>query len=180
MRVHLVKTRHVNGALFIETARMLQERDLHLPSNWNVTPDGWYPVETFERMAIAWLHLIAAGRPETFAKLGAKTVELLIDRNPDLIVHGDLRETVMRCLVLRQSLFDFPTFEVRGVSDTDVQLVLSHGMSPLAEQAIAHQSAGFLVRLLETCGASNVESSFPTRSWDGDPHTTLEVSWSLH
>ena len=159
---------------------MLQERDLHLPKQWNVQAEGWYPVETFERIALAWLHLIAAGRPETFAKLGARTADSLISGNADLIVHGDIRETVMRALVLRQSLFDFTAFEVRGVSDTDVQLLLEHGLSPLAEHAAACQTAGFLTRLLEVCGVRDAEVTFTSRTWDGDPHTLLEASWQLH
>lgn len=159
---------------------MLRERDLLLPKQWNVQAEGWYPVETFERIALAWLHLIAAGRPETFGKLGARTADSLVAGNPELIVPGDIRESVMRALVLRQSLFDFTAFEVRGVSDTDVQLLLKHGLSPLAEHATAFQTAGFVTRLLEVCGVRDCEVSFPSRAWDGDPHTTLEVSWQLH
>lgn len=158
---------------------MLQERDLHLPPQWQVTPDGWYPVETFERMALAWLHLIAAGRPETSCQLGSKTVDMLLQRNPELLAADDVRETVMRCLVMRQSLFDFDAVTVRGVSDTDVQLELKHGLSPLAEHAASFQTVGFVTRLLELCGATDIETAFPARSWDGDAHTTLEITWQL-
>ena len=158
---------------------MLQERELHLPPQWNVTPEGWYPVETFERMALAWLHLIAAGRPETFSTIGSKTVDLLLQRNTELLAVDDVRETVMRCLVMRQSLFDFDAFVVRGVSDTDVQLELKHGLSPLAEHAASFQTVGFVTRLLEKCGVSDIETTFPARSWEGDTHTTLEITWQL-
>lgn len=158
---------------------MLEERELHLPPQWQVTADGWYPVETFERMAIAWLHLVAAGRPETFTQLGEKSVDVLLQRNPELFCAGDVRETVMRCLVMRKSQFDFTAFEVRGISDTDVQLELKHGMAPLAEHAAACQTVGFLTRLLELCGATDVVTAFTARSWEGDPHTTVEMSWQL-
>jgi len=36
---------------------------------------------------------------------------------------------------------------------------------------------GFLGRLLQHCGAADIESKFTSASWDSDPHTTLEMTW---
>jgi hypothetical protein len=168
---------HFKGTLFVDSAQMLMERDLPLPRNWQVTHDGWYPAQTYEEVAVAWLHLIAAGNPETFKVLGAKSADRLLVKYPDLVQWGDLRESLIRFLVIRSCLFDFPAVEVVSMSDIDVQLELGFGLQPTAEQAAAFHVMGFICRLLELGGARAIEASFTRRSWDGEGATRLEVRW---
>jgi hypothetical protein len=168
---------HVKGTMFVDSAQQLLERDLFLPAQWRVTNDAWYPMETYENVAVAWLHLIGAGNAETFRSLGAKSADRLLTEYPDLVAPGDLRESLIRFLVIRQCLFDFPAVEVVGVSDLDVKLKLEFGMRPDAEQAAAFHTSGFLARLLELGGALNVDVRLAERTWDGDVQTMLEASW---
>src|SRR5438132_119208 len=107
---------HFKGALFVDSAQMLEERDLALPRAWQVTHEGWYPARTFEEVALAWLHLVAAGNPETFKILGAKTADRMLVQYPDLVQRGDLRESLIRFLVIRTCLFDFSALEVVRLS----------------------------------------------------------------
>ncbi|MBL8953466.1 MAG: hypothetical protein JNK82_22010 [Myxococcaceae bacterium] len=68
------------------------------------------------------------------------------------------------------------SIEVRGISDTDLQLRISHGLSQPAEAGAAYQTVGFLTRLLQHCGAAEVEHALTSASWDSDPHTTLQMT----
>jgi hypothetical protein len=166
--------------MFADSARLLAQRvDITLPSTWQVSPESWYPLEMFERVSLAYLHLVGLGDAESFAAQGGRSLDALLEKNPALVERGDARESVMRSLVLRQTFFDFPAVTVRSVTDTDAQLKLDHGMKPIGEQAASLQTVGFLTRTLELCGATKVESKFLSRAWAGDPETLLEMSWTL-
>lgn len=176
------------GTLFVDYVRMLRARkDLFLPKYFTkedlpyltqrIVPDGWYPMGTFERMGLAILDVIAQGDLETVRSFGSASVDWLLEQHPTLLAKGDPRESVMRFQVLRQSFFDFPALEVLGVSDSEAQLSIAYGMGPIAEEAAALQTMGFFTRLLELCGARAVSAKFASRSWAGDAHTELQLTW---
>ena len=176
------------GTLFVDYVRMLRARkDIYWPKHFQkedlpyltqrIEPNDWYPMETFERMGLAILEIIAQGDLETVKAFGSASVDWLVETQPMLLAKEDPRESIMRFQVLRQSFFDFPALEVLGVSDSDAQLQIAYQMGPVAEEAASFQTMGFFVRLLELCGAPNVESRFTTRSWAGDPATVLELTW---
>ena len=64
-----------------------------------------------------------------------------------------------------------------GVSDMDAQLRIDYRMGPQAEEAASVQTLGFFTRLLVLSGAKDVQASFKTKSWAGDPWTLLELTW---
>lgn len=176
------------GTLFVDYVRMLRARkDIHWPTYFDkddlpfltqrINPDAWYPMTTFERMGLAILEVIAQGELETVKAFGAASVDWLLEQHPTLLAKEDPRESIMRFQVLRQSFFDFPALEVLGVSDTDAQLRIAYQMAPTAEEAASFQTLGFFVRLLELCGATDVESKFTSRSWAGQSDTVLELTW---
>ena len=176
------------GSLFVDYVRMLRARkDVYWPNHFTkedlpfltqrIQPDAWYPMTTFERMGVAILQIIAQGDLETVKAFGSASVDWLLEQHPTLLSKGDPRESIMRFQVLRQSFFDFPALEVLGVSDTDAQMQIAYQMGPIAEEAASFQTMGFFQRLLELCGAPNVEARFTNRSWAGDPTTLLELTW---
>lgn len=176
------------GTLFVDYVRMLRARkDIYWPNHFQkedlpyltqrIQPEAWYPMGTFERMGLAILELIAQGELDTVRAFGSASVDWLLEQHPNLLSKGDPRESVMRFQVLRQSFFDFPALEVVGVSDSDAQLRIGYQMGPIAEEAAAFQTLGFFTRLLELCGADNVQARFTTRSWAGDRSTLLELTW---
>ena len=111
------------GTLFVDYVRMLRARKdidwakYFTPSDLpyltqRIAPDAWYPMETFERMGLAILDLIAQKELETVKAFGAASVDWLAEQHPALLEKGDPRESIMRFQVLRQSFFDFPALEV--------------------------------------------------------------------
>ncbi|MBL8953465.1 MAG: hypothetical protein JNK82_22005 [Myxococcaceae bacterium] len=181
-------SRNVMGTLFVDYVRMLRTRkDVDWAKYFGpqdlpyltarITPDGWYPMSTFERMGLAILEVIAQGELETVKAFGAASVDWLAETHPTLLAKGDPRESIMRFQVLRQSFFDFSALEVLGVSDSDAQLQIAYQMGPVAEEAASFQTMGFFIRLLELSGAKSVESKFTGRSWAGDPATVCELVW---
>lgn len=181
-------SRHVKGTLFVDYVRMLRLRkdvdwskrldagDLAFLSS-RVEPDTWYPMETFERMGLAILNVIADGDLEMVRNFGKASVDWLTMSHPQLVSDHDARETLMRFHVMRQSFFDYPALDVRRLTDREAALGIGYRMGAVAEEAASIQTQGFFERLLEIAGVSSVEASFASRSWEGDADTVLVLRW---
>ena len=181
--------RRVKGTLFVDYVRMMRS---HKSAEWSkylsgddlrflderIAPDGWYPMDTFERMGLAVLAEVAQGDIQLSRSWGKAQMEWLIVQNPGLVALGDPCDTLMRFRVLRNSFFDYPALEIRAISDGEAAVEVTYGMSPTAEQAASLQTMGFFERMLEYAGAQTVTAWFSTQSWTRDPVTTLQLRWT--
>jgi hypothetical protein len=181
--------RQVKGALFVDYVRMIRAHKAvdwarHLPVEDRrfledrIEPEVWYPMATFERMGLAILDELARGEPLAAQTWGRYSTELLARAQPDLVVPGDPRESLMRFQVMRGSFFDFPAVSVDEITDHSARIRVRYEMGPRAEQAACHQTLGFFERLLRLAGAQEPRAVFEARSWEGDPATVLALSWS--
>src|ERR1019366_8881635 len=120
--------RRVKGTLFVDYVRMLRSRsDL----DWSrrleavdlgylvqrIDPEGWYPMETFERMGLAILDEIAQGDLVTVRMFGRGSIDWLCQKYENLVAEGDARDTLMRFQVLRRGFFDYSALEIGSISD---------------------------------------------------------------
>lgn len=180
--------RHVKGTLFIDYVRMLRSLKVvdwskHLrPADLaflvsRLEPNGWYPMETFERMGLAILAEIAHGDLELVAAWGRVSIDGLTKAEPNLVAPGDPRETLMRFGVLRASFFDYPALTLREVHDDEAFVDVHYQMGARAEEAATYQTMGFFDRLLVMAGARDVSVELTQKSWELDPTTTLHVHW---
>lgn len=179
----------MKGILFADYVRMIRAAkevpwERHLPPqdlgflSQRIDGDGWYPMETFERMGLAILDQLGHGDLEAVRAWGRRTIDELREAQPSLFATRDPRETFMRFQVLRHALFNFPAAEVIMIRDGRAILELRYGMSARAEEAACWQSLGFLERLMEVSGATGVEVEFDSRAWEGAPATRIRVSWT--
>src|ERR1044071_1717215 len=180
----------VKGVLFVDYVRMLRA---HRDRSWSkflhpedlvflaqtIEPSEWYPMETFERMGIAILHVIAGSDLDLVRRFGHAQVAHVSDTVEDLIVPKDTRESLMRFQVYRRSFFEFEALAVLQLDDTAAELKLSYGMSPGAEEAASIQTQGFFEGLIELADGVTSEATFTQRSWAGDPRTVLRLAWKL-
>jgi hypothetical protein len=182
-------SRQVKGTLFVDYVRMLrackaadwsrhlQPVDLgHLVQR--VEPDAWYPMETFERMGIALLEVVAQGELGLVRAWGQAQTERITQSQPELLAADQPMESLMRFQVMRNGFFNYPALEVSYAYDGEAALDVRYGMGSIAEQAASLQTMGFFERLLELAGGKNVEASFSAESWTGAPVTTLVLRWA--
>jgi len=181
--------KHVKGDVFVQYVRMIRKRkdadwadhltggDMALLQE-RVRPDGWYPMEAFERMGNAILRVIAGGQLALVRQWGHSTAGPLAEIHSSLVAPGDPRETLMRFKVFRAAFFDFEAMRINILRDDYAQIELSFGMGDVAEQAACVQTAGFFVGLLERAGGANINVSFKQRRWEGGGPTLLDLRWS--
>ena len=182
--------RQVKGTLFIDYVRMLRgykaaDWSAHLDASdmrylsQRIEPDGWYPMDSFERMGLAILAVIAQGSLETVRAFGRASIGWLCKSYPQLIAPGDPRDTLMRFQVLRRSFFNYAALSLNSVSDSEASIEISYGMSDAAEEAASWQSLGFFEQLLEESGAHDTKAWFSACAWKGDLVTVAELRWQL-
>lgn len=182
--------RQVKGTLFVDYVRMLRGQKgvdwaLHLPLQdvallrLHIDPDGWYPMDAFERLGNVILRFVARGDLQAVRMWGRFSVDVLRAANPLLLSPGDPIETINRFRVLRSTFFDFEALEVLMLHDDEAGIVIRYHMGAIAEEAAAMQTLGFFERLLQLAGAHDVEASLSERSWAGDARTVLRLNWRL-
>lgn len=185
-----LELRHVKGVLFADYVRMLRG---HKGVDWSaylnpedraylsvrITPDQWYPMESFERMGNAILHLVARDDLQAVRMWGKFSVDHLRALQPMLVEPGDPVETLTRFRVLRSTYFDFDALAIPLLHEDEAQVVISYFMGPRAEEAASYQTMGFFERLLEMSGTTDVNAAFASRSWTGDPVTLVKLHWQV-
>ncbi|MBF5044621.1 hypothetical protein FGE12_19630 [Aggregicoccus sp. 17bor-14] len=178
----------MKGTLFVDYVRMLRLRkdvdwserllpeDLALLQS-RVEPGAWYPMDSFERLGLAILNVLAEGDLALVREFGRASVDWILAAEPRLLAPGDPRESLMRFHVLRQSFFDYPALEVRNLSDRGADLVIDYQMGAVAEEAASTQAMGFFEQLLERAGAREVTARSTQERWRGAPQTVIALRW---
>lgn len=161
----------------VDWRSQLEADDLHYLTA-QIDPTGWYPMASFERMGNAILKLVAAGSLLPVRLWGRYQATQLHAANPRLLAAGDPVETLNRFRVLRETFFDFDALTVLLLHDGASQIEIRYHMGMPAEEAATVQAQGFFEALLELAGARSVEARLRERSWDGDPRTRLDLSWT--
>lgn len=181
--------RLVRGILFVDYVRMmrgqkhvdwstyLQPEDYVLLSQ-RIDPQGWYPMETFERMGIGIVRELARGQLAAVRLWGSIQFDVVHAVQPTILAPGDPRESMMRFNTLRRALFDYDALEVTEVLDDAATVAVQYGMSPEAEEAACHQTLGFFERLVEAAGGRDVKARFSAMSWHDGPRTTIDLHWT--
>lgn len=181
--------RRVKGILFVDYVRMirrskgtdwsrvLEPEDMGLVLS-RVASDGWYPMESFERLGDAILENIADGDVEAARLWGRLSVDPMLVSAPTLVSPEDPVETLMRFRVLRATFFDFEALFVTTLVDDHAEILISYHMGPSAEEAASYQTMGFFERLLELASATRIVANFKERSWAGEPRTLLALHWT--
>jgi hypothetical protein len=114
-----VASRHrVKGILFANYVRMLRA---HKGTDWSkrlladdvlflqmsIHPDGWYPMDTFERMGNEILRTVARGDLMAVRRWGRLAVDQLRAAQSTLVADVDPMKSIRRFQVLRSTYFDF-------------------------------------------------------------------------
>ncbi|MEO8877780.1 MAG: hypothetical protein ABI461_19460 [Polyangiaceae bacterium] len=168
--------RMLRGHKGVDWSERLAPEDLPL-LRIKIAPNGWYPMDAFERMGNAILAVVANNSLDAVRMWGRLSVDVLRAQSPDLVAENDPVETLMRFRVLRSTYFDFEALEIPTLSEGQADIVIRYHMGEVAEEAAAYQTMGFFERMLELGGATNIYARFKERSWKGDTRTLLELSW---
>lgn len=143
-----------------------------------VDPDGWYPMEVFERLGEAILAHNEGASLDAVRMWGHASVAAVVQTHPTLIAPRDPLESLMRLKVMRDSMFDFPAFDIPEACLGHAKMHVSYRMGPVAEEAACYQTLGFCEGVVSLAGGSRIHAQFVARSWQGDPGTLISLEWT--
>lgn len=142
-----------------------------------IDSDGWYPMDTFERMGVAILKHMDGATLDSVRLWGRFSATSYAEQHPDLVEPGAPVESLMRLKVLRSTLFDFPAFDIPMLVDGHAYIAITYHMGPVAEEAACHQTMGFCEGVLSLAGARNVRAEFIETTWRGSAKTIVDMQW---
>jgi len=142
-----------------------------------IQPNLWYPMSTFERLGLAILDHLEGATLDAVRMWGQLSAQQFDSPATELIVRGDAIESMMRLRVMRNTLFNFPAFEIPMLTHGHAHVGMSYHMSHRAEEAACFQTMGFCEGVVALSGGSNVRADFKQRTWAGDEKTVFELVW---
>jgi uncharacterized protein (TIGR02265 family) len=169
--------RMVRGKKTIDWSSYLEASDLAVVSQ-PIDLDGWYPMETFERLGIGIVREVAHGQLVAVRMWGRFQLDFVRTRFPTIVADGDPRDTMMRFHTMRRAFFDYDALEVVEVLDDSARVAVQYRMGAQAEEAACHQTMGFCERLVELAGGKDVRADFRAHGWRDAPQTIIDLRWT--
>ncbi len=160
----------------VDWSRFLSAEDLPYTQQ-QIAPDGWYPMEVFERLGNAILEHNEAVTLAAVRMWGHVSLTTATAAYPTLIAPGNPVEALMRLKVLRATMFDFQAFDIPMLSNGHAHIAVNYHMGSKAEEAACFQTMGFCEGVVLLAGGTKVEGRFLQRSWAGDAKTLMDLQW---
>lgn len=179
--------RQVRGLLFLDYVRMLRRArvdpgllhadDVKYVTTERIDPFEWYPMATFERFGLAILDHIVGGERDAIRLWGRSRLEGVVQAFPELIVANDPPASIEKFHGFFKDSFDFETLTLARLEPGRLELLVSYGMSPRAEEAAAWQTAGFFETVVTSSGGLGVKSTLQPHDWASHAPATFGLEW---
>jgi hypothetical protein len=141
-----------------------------------ILASGWYAFETYKKCFKAVVQVAAKGDMAVVRQWGQIYAEsILKEVYKNIIVEDNPQELLIKMMQIKNLLFDFGEFNRIAISEKKVRLQIK-GFDPKFE-AFYQLLRGWFEKSLELGGAKNVQSEFTAKSWEGDPDTSIELSY---
>lgn len=143
-----------------------------------IIPSAWYPFETYKNCFNAVVDVEAGGDMKKVTEWGRIYGEAIVTAlYKGVIKTGNPCETLKRYDMFWPNFFDFGKVETTIDSDTEARMTI-RDFDPDFE-ALYYMIRGWIERSVELAGGKNVEIVLLSRSWEGDPETSIRISWAL-
>ncbi len=180
--------RNVKGSIFIDVVKTIKKDksgvyDTYLTlEEWKILsqqimPSTWYPYETYKTCLKAIFEIIAKNDFRVAKEWGRTSCQNIMPsiyssvlKNCSPLSFLKKFETVYR------SYYDFGNTEI--VEEGKTQAVYKLSEFDAQFTVIHYTIRGWIERGLELCGAKHVKSEFVTKSWEGQPFTSIRFTWT--
>ena len=144
--------------------------------NGVIYPTGWYLFSLYKKMIRAAAEVEINNDEKKLFEWGYQGVDLLLYRlYNSFIVEGSVVATIQNYTAINRMFFDGCRIEMRQIEDKKIQLDFFGYTSDFEE--FYRIVNGWIFRIVERAGAENTKSHFVSKSWEGDPDTTIEYAW---
>ena len=156
---------------------LLTDQDREVLSS-RILPSAWYPFSTYKNCFNAVVQVLAKNDMTKVRQWGRLYGEAIVTGvYKGIIKEGAPLDSLKKYGTYIKSVFDFGEIVIEPVSESEAVVVVS-GFDPDFE-AHYHIMMGWIERSLELCGARDIQSSFTSMSWQGDPDTRIRMAWTM-
>lgn len=142
-----------------------------------IMPSSWVPFDTYKRCVNAVAEIVAKGDADMLREWGrAHAEETLTTVYRGAVRDKDPKKAVERFAFYFGNMFNFGTVKGEFVSANRIQVALVD-FDPDFE-AFGHIARGWIEKFMEMCVGNGVSCDFATKSWEGAPVTSYEITWS--
>jgi len=180
---------NIKGSVVIEVVKVIRKdktgvfdkyltgQDREIISQ-KILPSIWYPFETYKHCINAAFEVYAKKNPEILREWGRNAAQAAMTTLYTAYVTGrDPLTFLNKYEMIHKSFLDFSRVEVIKEKENQVLFKL-HEMDPECVPFF-YIIQGWLERGMELCGAKNIKLEFISKSWEGNPETTLRISWTM-
>jgi hypothetical protein len=180
---------NVKGSVFIDLVRIIkkdksgvydkyltnEDREIISQKMW---PSTWYPYETYKRCLKAIFEVVAKNDLEVAKEWGRLVCQAVMTSVYKGLLKGlDPFSFIQQFESINRSLYDFGKTEIVAEGKNQALYKLSSFDAQFVPLYYIMQ--GWMERGLELCGAKNIKCEFVTKSWKGDPFTSMRFTWTL-
>ena len=179
---------NVKGSVFIDFVGVIKkdesgvydayltdkDREIISQTMW---PSTWYPYETYKHCLKAVFKVIAKNDLKVAKEWGRTSCEAIMTKiYKSILKERDPFSFIKKFETINRSFFDFGKTEIVAEGKNRAKYTLSSFDAEFAPLYYIIQ--GWIERGLELCGAKNVKSEFVTKSWEGQPFTSIRFTWT--
>jgi hypothetical protein len=179
---------NVKGSIFIALVKMIRKekggafdtylttKDLEIISQ-KILPSTWYPYETFKHCLEAIFAVTAKNDLEVAKEWGRFVCQAVMTTIYKTLMKGcDPSSYIKKYEVTHRNLYDFGKTEI--IEEAKNRFI--HKLSGFDDKfaLLYYIHLGWIERGLELCGAKNVKSEFVSKSWEGQPFTSIRFTWT--
>ena len=158
--------------------RYLNEEDKSVVAGV-IFASGWYPLETYHRVLIAFWEVLAEKNPEVAREWG-KVFGTRIFENiyQDTIAVRNAAEGIQSFIFISKTFFTHAFLEEISLSHTGAQLrVVRKVETPVADEVFFYILCGAIEKFIELAGGKNPRVSFSHKILEIQRHVIFDLHW---
>lgn len=180
---------NVKGTVFIDLVKIIKkdksgvydkyltnkDREIISPKMW---PNGWYPYETYKHCLGAIFEVVAKKDLKVAKEWGRTTCQAVMTSTYKGLLKGcDPLSFIKQFETINRNLYDFGKTEIVTEGENRALYKLSSFDAKFV--LLYYIIQGWTERGLELSGAKKIKCEFVTKSWEGDPFTSMRFTWTL-
>ncbi len=179
---------NVKGSIFVDLVKIIKSDksgvyDTYLTNrdrdiiDHKIFPSSWYPFETYKRCLNAIFEVIAKKDPEAAKEWGRVTCKKVMTGVYTTVMKGcDPLTYLQKCETINKQFYDFGKTEITIEGKNQAIYKLSGFGADFI--VFYYVSEGWVESGIELCGGKNIKSELVTKSWEGQPFTSIRFTWT--
>ena len=158
--------------------RYLTPEDLKVIEG-RILPAQWYPLDLYQRIAIAAFELVGKGKPEMAQLAGRNFLDQLAadEALKPFLNSGDPERALQHFTAIHKRLITLGDAHYEKIAARRIRYTITWNKPWKGLFPFVHNFAGFLIRLVEVNGGKQVKIAFDDQKLDERDRLNYDLQW---